>query len=92
MTVGEQMSHLRRALPERRLGPHYATADDVLPDLVGILRGGDRLLVKASNGTRLHEVVTHMRRQLGSVSRAVPEPPSAAEPTGPQAYCPSSKS
>ncbi|MER8665136.1 UDP-N-acetylmuramoyl-tripeptide--D-alanyl-D-alanine ligase [Mesorhizobium sp. M1148] len=70
MTVGEQMKHLRRALPARLLGPHYATADDVLPDLVSILRAGDRLLVKASHGTGLHEVVTRLRHQLGHVSRA----------------------
>ena len=68
MTVGEQMKHLRRALPEHLLGPHYATADDVLPDLVSILRAGDRLLVKASNATGLHEVVTRVRRQLGSIA------------------------
>jgi UDP-N-acetylmuramoyl-tripeptide--D-alanyl-D-alanine ligase len=61
MTVGEQMTHLRRVLPERILGPHYATADDVLPDLVGILRAGDQLLVKASHGARLYEVVARMR-------------------------------
>ncbi len=65
MTVGEQMTHLRRALPKRILGPHYATADDVLPDLVSVLRAGDQLLVKASHGTGLHEVVTRMRREWG---------------------------
>ncbi|MGO4389434.1 UDP-N-acetylmuramoyl-tripeptide--D-alanyl-D-alanine ligase [Microvirga sp. 2YAF29] len=70
MTVGEQMTHLRRALPKHILGPHYATADDVLPSLVGILRAGDQLLVKASHGTRLHEVVARMRLQLGDGSGA----------------------
>jgi UDP-N-acetylmuramoyl-tripeptide--D-alanyl-D-alanine ligase len=70
LTVGEQMTHLRRALPEHILGPHYATADDVLPDLVGILRAGDQLLVKASHGTGLHEVVARMRQQLGDGSGA----------------------
>lgn len=70
MTVGEQMTHLRRALPGHLLGPHYPTADDVLPDLVSILRAGDRLLVKASHATGLHEVVTRVRRQLGDVRRA----------------------
>jgi UDP-N-acetylmuramoyl-tripeptide--D-alanyl-D-alanine ligase len=68
MTVGKQMRHLRRALPTHLLGPHYATADDVLPNLVTNLRAGDRLLVKASNGTNLHEVVTRVRQQLGKVS------------------------
>jgi UDP-N-acetylmuramyl pentapeptide synthase len=65
LTVGKQMKHLRRALPGHLLGPHYATADDVLPDLIRMLRAGDRLLVKASNATNLHEVVARMRRQLG---------------------------
>jgi UDP-N-acetylmuramoyl-tripeptide--D-alanyl-D-alanine ligase len=70
VTVGEQMTHLRRALPEHILGPHYATADDVLPDLVDLLQAGDQLLVKASHGTGLHEVVNRMSRQLGDVNRA----------------------
>jgi UDP-N-acetylmuramoyl-tripeptide--D-alanyl-D-alanine ligase len=87
MTVGEQMEHLRRALPGHLLGPHYATADDVLPDLVGILRAGDQLLVKASNGTRLHEVVTRVHRQLGSIALSaraatVLKIPSAGAPHG----------
>jgi UDP-N-acetylmuramoyl-tripeptide--D-alanyl-D-alanine ligase len=64
MTVGEEMKHLRRALPSHLLGPHYATATDVLPDLIGVLRPGDRLLMKASNGTKLYEVVARVRRQL----------------------------
>jgi UDP-N-acetylmuramoyl-tripeptide--D-alanyl-D-alanine ligase len=70
LTVGEQMTHLRRALPEHILGPHYATSDDVLPDLVGRLRGGDQLLVKASHGTGLHDVVSHMLRSLGDGRKA----------------------
>lgn len=65
LTVGEQMVHLRRALPDHILGPHYASAGEVLPDLVRLLRANDQLLVKASHGTGLHEVVTHMRRSFG---------------------------
>jgi UDP-N-acetylmuramoyl-tripeptide--D-alanyl-D-alanine ligase len=68
MTVGEQMIHLRRALPNHILGPHYATADDVLPDLAGILRAGDQLLVKASHGMRLYEVIARMHQQFGNGS------------------------
>jgi UDP-N-acetylmuramyl pentapeptide synthase/D-alanyl-D-alanine carboxypeptidase len=69
MTVGEEMKHLRHALPVYLLGPHYATADDV-PNLVSILCAGDRLLVKASNGMGLQGVLTRVRRQLGNVSSA----------------------
>ncbi|MER9660688.1 UDP-N-acetylmuramoyl-tripeptide--D-alanyl-D-alanine ligase [Mesorhizobium sp. M0159] len=65
ITVGTQMTYLRRALPEYLLGPHFATADDVLPELATILRAKDRLLVKASNAMGLHEVVTRLRRQFG---------------------------
>ncbi|MER9235706.1 UDP-N-acetylmuramoyl-tripeptide--D-alanyl-D-alanine ligase [Mesorhizobium sp. M0622] len=66
MTVGTQMTYLRRALPEYLLGPHFATADDVLPELATILRAKDLLLVKASNAMGLDEVVTRLRRQLDS--------------------------
>src|SRR5207245_4421027 len=56
------LTHLRRALPGHLLGPHYPTADDVLPDLVSILRAGDRLLDRKS---------TRLNSSHGSISYAV---------------------
>ncbi|MER8980556.1 UDP-N-acetylmuramoyl-tripeptide--D-alanyl-D-alanine ligase [Mesorhizobium sp. M0870] len=66
MTVGEQMRYLRRTLPEYLLGPHFATADNVLAGLATILRANDILLVKGSNAVGLNEIIVSLGRQFRS--------------------------
>ncbi len=56
-TVGPHMRHLRQAVPAHVRGPHADEADALLEPLQELLRPGDVVMLKASNGTGLGRVV-----------------------------------
>lgn len=56
-TVGPEMAHLARALPETRRGLHVTNADEIVPQIKRHLDAGDVVMVKASLGTGLGKLV-----------------------------------
>lgn len=55
--VGEMMKKLYEKLPQNRQGAWAEKASDILPALEKELQSGDTVLVKASNGIKLYEIV-----------------------------------
>jgi UDP-N-acetylmuramoyl-tripeptide--D-alanyl-D-alanine ligase len=66
--IGPLMAHLHAALPEGKRGTHYASAADVLPDLVDQLESGDIVLAKGSLSAGLSKIVDGIR-ELGHGKR-----------------------
>ena len=56
-TVGEQMSHLRDALPGAMRAGHGARSEDLVIPVAAALRGGDVVMVKGSLGTRMAAII-----------------------------------
>ncbi|WP_299593766.1 CapA family protein [uncultured Microbulbifer sp.] len=48
VTHGDEMQYLREALPEKLLGPHFSTAQEMARYFVEQLRGNDLVLIKGS--------------------------------------------
>jgi UDP-N-acetylmuramoyl-tripeptide--D-alanyl-D-alanine ligase len=57
-TVGKRMTHLREALPRELRGAHWADAKQAASQVAKLVRHGDVVLVKGSNGTDMYRVVT----------------------------------
>ena len=55
--VGPQMAVLAEALPRKLLGGHYDVAGKVVTPLLASLRGGDAIMLKASNGLNFSGLV-----------------------------------
>lgn len=72
--IGPLMAHLHQALPAERRGSHYATSEDVLPDLPAQLGCGDIVLAKGSLSAGLSKIVDgirelgHGKRQSGNIN------------------------
>lgn len=61
--AGPLMAALWEALPANRRGAHAATAEDLEPTVLGAVRGGDVLMVKGSNGSRMGPIVKSLTRR-----------------------------
>jgi UDP-N-acetylmuramoyl-tripeptide--D-alanyl-D-alanine ligase len=70
-TVGREMEHLDRALPERRRGGHAATSAELAPTLAAALRPGDVVMVKGSLGSRMAEIVKPLLKGARQAALAV---------------------
>ena len=66
--IGPLMAHLHQALPAEKRGSHYATSEDVLPDLPTQLGCGDIVLAKGSLSAGLSKIVDGIR-ELGHGKR-----------------------
>ena len=66
--IGPLMAHLHQALPAEKRGSHYATSEDVLPDLPAQLGCGDIVLAKGSLSAGLSKIVDGIR-ELGHGKR-----------------------
>jgi UDP-N-acetylmuramoyl-tripeptide--D-alanyl-D-alanine ligase len=62
---GPLMKGLFDALPQAMKGGYSPTAPSLEAQLADRLRAGDVVMIKASNGTRLGEVVTALKTQFG---------------------------
>ena len=60
-TAGEQMSHLRDALPRAMRAGHGARSEDLAIPVAAALRGGDVVMVKGSLGSRMATIIAAMR-------------------------------
>ncbi len=56
--VGPEMAALAEALPRKLLGGHFDEAGKVVTPLLASLRGGDAVMVKASNGLKFSALVS----------------------------------
>jgi len=63
---GPHMKGLYDALPKSKKGGYAATAPLLQDAILSSLRGGDAVMVKASNGTRLGLVVTALKTKFGN--------------------------
>lgn len=63
ITVGSLMKELFVVLPEHLKLAHFESYDELLLVIKGLINTGDALLVKGSNGTKLHEVVKYLEKK-----------------------------
>jgi UDP-N-acetylmuramoyl-tripeptide--D-alanyl-D-alanine ligase len=63
---GPHMKGLYDALPKSKKGGYAETSPLLQPILLSELRGGDAIMVKASNGTRLGAVVEALKSRFGN--------------------------
>jgi len=63
---GPHMKGLYDALPKSKRGGYAETSSSLQPVLLSELRGGDAIMVKASNGTRLGAVVEALKSKFGN--------------------------
>jgi UDP-N-acetylmuramoyl-tripeptide--D-alanyl-D-alanine ligase len=61
--AGPLMAALWEALPANRRGAHAAIAEDLELTVLGAVRGGDALMVKGSNGSRMGPIVKSLTRR-----------------------------
>ena len=57
ITVGNLMLHLFEAIPQSMRLKHYGTHSEVMRDISKLFSNGDYILIKGSNGTKLHSLV-----------------------------------
>jgi UDP-N-acetylmuramoyl-tripeptide--D-alanyl-D-alanine ligase len=69
-TAGPQMRALHEQLPPAMRGAHAASAGELIAPLHQALRGGDVLLVKGSNGSRMGKVVEALLAGTAAPARA----------------------
>ncbi|WP_375452670.1 UDP-N-acetylmuramoyl-tripeptide--D-alanyl-D-alanine ligase [uncultured Devosia sp.] len=62
--VGPQMAALADALGPGRITAHTQSAAEMAPIVVGTLAYGDAVMIKASNGIGLADVVEHIRKRF----------------------------
>lgn len=62
ITVGSLMKELFSVLPEYLKLAHFEDCDELLLVIKDLINTGDALLVKGSNGTKLHEVVKYLEK------------------------------
>ena len=57
-TVGDQMAHLRDALPQAMRAGHGARSDDLAIPVAAAVRAGDVIMIKGSLGVRMATIVS----------------------------------
>jgi UDP-N-acetylmuramoyl-tripeptide--D-alanyl-D-alanine ligase len=62
--AGPLMAHLYEALPENRRGGLAATSQELLPQVLDAVRGGDAVTVKGSFGSRMGPLAEALRMNL----------------------------
>ena len=67
-TVGPRMRHLREAVPAHLRGPHADEAEAMRQPLQELLRAGDVVMLKASNGTGLGALARALRETHETVN------------------------
>jgi UDP-N-acetylmuramoyl-tripeptide--D-alanyl-D-alanine ligase len=70
-TVGPEMEHLDRALPQERRGGHADKSAGLVPTLTAALRPGDVVMVKGSLGSRMAEIVKPLLKGVREAALAV---------------------
>jgi UDP-N-acetylmuramoyl-tripeptide--D-alanyl-D-alanine ligase len=66
-TAGPLMKALHDALPAAKRGGWTETAAEIQPMLLDRLKGGDALMVKGSNGSRMGPIVAALRARFAAV-------------------------
>jgi UDP-N-acetylmuramoyl-tripeptide--D-alanyl-D-alanine ligase len=68
--VGPEMAALAEALPKKLHGGHYEEASKVVTPLLASLRGGDVVMIKASNGLKFGALVRSLLDACASAEAA----------------------
>jgi UDP-N-acetylmuramoyl-tripeptide--D-alanyl-D-alanine ligase len=68
--AGEEMRALANALPKAMLGGHFADAAAAGKAVAAALRGGDAVMVKASNGLKFASIVELLKRTFPETANA----------------------
>ena len=66
--VGPEMSALAQCMPMGKLGGHFADADSLWRTLGPAIRGGDVIMLKASNGLKFQSIVEKLMASFASDS------------------------
>jgi UDP-N-acetylmuramoyl-tripeptide--D-alanyl-D-alanine ligase len=66
IACGAHMKGLYDALPQTIRGRYVLAADELSAELEGVLRAGDVIMIKASNGTRLGPVAEALRQKFAT--------------------------
>lgn len=66
---GPSMHALWQALPPERRGGYSETSKGLEPQVLDAVRGGDAIMVKGSNGSRMEPIVKTLSRVYGSGAR-----------------------
>ena len=69
--AGVWMKHLYGALPGAQRGAHVEHAGELLPLLQKELRAGDILLVKGSHGSKMYELVKHLKHKASATMESL---------------------
>jgi UDP-N-acetylmuramoyl-tripeptide--D-alanyl-D-alanine ligase len=64
--AGPMSRRLYEAVPDAQRGAHAPTAQELIEPLISVLRDGDIVLIKGSNGSQMGRVVDALKR-FGSV-------------------------
>lgn len=67
-TVGELYRRFRAEMPEDRRGLHASSPEELKAVLREELRDGDTVLVKGSNGSRMHELATWLEQGAPAIA------------------------
>jgi UDP-N-acetylmuramoyl-tripeptide--D-alanyl-D-alanine ligase len=65
-TAGPLMEHLHKALPANQRATHAATSTDLIDPLMEVLRDGDIILIKGSNGSQMGRVVDALKTRASA--------------------------
>jgi UDP-N-acetylmuramoyl-tripeptide--D-alanyl-D-alanine ligase len=68
--AGEEMRALANALPKAMLGGHFADAAAAGKAVAAALRGGDAVMVKASNGLKFASIVELLKQTFPETANA----------------------
>ncbi|MBI3275842.1 MAG: UDP-N-acetylmuramoylalanyl-D-glutamyl-2,6-diaminopimelate--D-alanyl-D-alanine ligase [Methylocystis sp.] len=70
-TAGPLMAHLFYAAPESMRGAHRSNAQELEEVVLGALAGGDVVMIKGSNGSRMSRIVDASRAKFSAAPEAV---------------------
>jgi UDP-N-acetylmuramoyl-tripeptide--D-alanyl-D-alanine ligase len=68
--AGPAMRNLWQALPSERRGGYAETSAGLEPQLLDAVRGGDAIMVKGSNGSKMAPIVQALQRHFTQADAA----------------------
>lgn len=63
ITVGPQMKYLFDLVTENKKLKHFFDYNDAIKNILNLIEDGDYILFKGSHGTKIYEIVKHLKKQ-----------------------------